>query len=301
MHGDYDLRILFPTSFSDSCFQVGRAIAQLADTCRISLTLAHIVRYGGATAQVHRELDSFLGEADHFDHCRRVLIESDNVPAAVADFASRERFDLVISPASDRLGVSSLVTPSFRARLLARSQVPLWTMGHSVPPARFRKGIKNVACLVDFDKDPMGRMPRVTSFAERFGARLHLLDVIPPVSEGTVVHALNSERPLRPEVSLGRIREMFDGRSCPNAYAAIGHRGRELRRMLEACEADILFVGHRQAERGVIMARYARDLDRLPCPVICLSESPDAPSQWSFERIDTDRRERFATELAFAG
>lgn len=300
MNRAFDLRILFPTSFSDACFQAGRAIAQLADRCRISLTIVHVVARGGARQAVHRELDSFLGEADHYDHCRRVLIESDDPPAAIADFAAREPFDLILSPSSDRLGLHSVFMPSFRGRLLASSQVPLWTMGLSCRPARFRRAVRNVACLVDFDGTPGTWVPLVAAFVRRFDAHLHVLDVIPPVTEGTVTEVFDSNRPLMPDLSRDRMERLFAEMSDCRAEVAVGGRGGELRRMLERRDVDLVFVTKAQARRGVVLPRFARDLDGLPCPVVVLGGVPGA-ARWSFDDADAEADWRSLRELAAAG
>ncbi len=293
-----DLHILFPTSFSDACFLAGRAIAQLADTCRISLSIVHVVPPGGATPSLRRELDSFFAEADHFDACRRVLIEGDDAPRAISDYA-RRGFDLIISPASDRFGLHRLLVPSFRGRLLQRSSVPLWSVGASASRGRFQRPIRNVAYLVDYHHEPEARLPLVTSFANRFDAELHVLDVIPEISEGSLV--LDTERPLNVEASGARIRSWFEDTHLPRVDVATGPRRSRLKRMLARCDADVLFVGQEQAAHGWLFQRFARDLDHLPCPVICLGSRTGTFQGWSFDRLWTERYDIGTEELVLAG
>jgi nucleotide-binding universal stress UspA family protein len=292
-----DLNILFPTSFSDACFQAGRAIAQLADTLRVDLVIAHVVPRGGASSAVRRELDSFFGEAHHFDACRRVLIEADNVPQGIAAYA-RRGFDLIVSPASDRLGLHRILVPSFRGCLMRQSPVPLLTIGGSISRTRLQRPIRNVAYLVDYHAKPDVRLPLITSFADRFDADVHMLDVIPAIAEGTVV--LDSDRPLNPEVSGERMRTWFKG-APPRVHVTTGRRRTELWRMLERCDADVLFIGQEQASRGLFFPRFARDLDRLPCPVICLGSTPEALRGWSFESHRAERYDIGEEELVLAG
>ncbi len=301
MTGQCDLHVLFPTSFSDSCFQAGRALAQLADRCRLSLTILHVARPGSVTADLRRMLDSFLGEADHYDHCRRVLVEASNVPAAVAEYATREAFDMIMAPSSDRLGLHRALLPSFRARLLKYGPVPLWSIGPSFDPARFRRGIRNIAWLVDFDHDPSSRLPLIERFAAQFGARVHLFDVLAPIGEETVTTAFDSDRPLVPAVSRERLGALADGQRDIRVDVGVGTRGRELRRMLERSEADLLFVVRQQAERGLVVPHFARDLDALPCPVVCLSGDPQSFAEWSFDLSGAARHvPMFGRELVAA-
>lgn len=283
----YDLSILFPTSFSDACFQTGRAIAQLADRCRVHLTIVHVAPAGSVAPGTRRELASFFAEGDHYDQCRRILLESNEPASAVATFGAREAFDLIMSPASDRLGVHRVLLPSFRGRLLASCTVPLWTSGPALHQGQFRQGIRNVAYLVDYDHAPRARARKAAAFAARFGARLHALDVIPPVTDGTVLDVLDSHRPLMPARADEQIREMFDDGPEPAVDVRVGSRERELARMLRRCEADLLFVAPQHATRGVLRTGFARDLDRLPCPVVCLGASNGTAGRWSFESVES--------------
>jgi hypothetical protein len=292
-----ELHILFPTGLSDSCLQAGRAIAQLAETCRIHLVIVHVVPPGGATVAVRRALDAFLPEADQLDACRRVILESDDTAQTVADYAQRG-FDLIVSPASDRLGLRGLVAPSFRGRLMRRTAVPLWSIGGSVCRTRFQRRIKNVAYLVDYHHDAEA-LPLISSFANRFDADLHVLDVIPEITEGTVV--LDAERPLSAELSAARIRTWFEPPRLPNVMTVIGTRRARLRRLIERCDADVLFVGQEQAAPGLLFSRFARDLDRLPCPVICLGSAAEPFAGWSYERGHPSRYDRERDERVPAG
>lgn len=283
MHCTTDLRILFPTSFSDSCFRTARAIAQLADTCRINLTIAHVVKTGTGDARTRRELDSFMAEADHYDSCQRVLAESDDAIQSIAAMCESGRFDLIVAPASDRLGLHSLFTTSFRARLMKRCKTPLWTMGACLDSANFKTGIRTIACVVDFGFDSPKYLPLVTAFAERLGARLRIVTVLPEISEGTLARSLNPAAPLTPEMAVKQIHGTFDRRTCPEVSVAVGETGSELPRLLRECDAQLAFLGRGQALRYAWLPRLARHLDRMPCPVICVDGAAEAFHEWSFQ------------------
>jgi hypothetical protein len=283
MHDHSALRILFPTSFSDPCFRTARAISQLADTLHISLTITHVVTPGANVRAKRRELNSFMAEADHYDSCSRVLIESENPIQAIAGVCEQGSYDLVLAPASDRLGLQRLVTSSFRARLLKNCCSPMWTAGSCLDYADFKGGVRNIACLVDFENDAPGYLPMVVAFASRIGARLRILHVIRPVDEGTLTRAMHSRAPLMPEVAMERVHNIFAGVDCPEVDVAIGSVGSQLPRMLRRAEASLLFVGAGQALRTPFLPRLARHLDRLPCPVICMDGASTHFSNWSFQ------------------
>lgn len=283
------LRILFPTNFSEACERAGQAVAQLATTCRLDLTIVHAGRRARQSRGIRTRLERFLVEANDYHFCQRVLVDSDDPAAAISHICRANRFDLVMAPASDHHGVQGMLTRSFRARLLKQCDVPLWTAGASVRSDTFDRPMKTIACLMDFDDDRAAFVRLVTTFAERVGARTRFLYVVPTVDEATITHALTSDAPLMPSVALKRIRDIFPADQCPEIDVAVGARGRELRRMLSACDADLLFVGPRQASSRSWALRFSRDLDGLPCPVVCVDGAAAGFSHWSFREHATER------------
>ncbi|MBC7926979.1 MAG: universal stress protein [Bryobacteraceae bacterium] len=283
MNTSPDLRILFPTSFSDACFRATRAVSQLADMSHVSLTIAHVCEPGGATRNTYRELDSFFAEADGYDSCRRILVESSDAVQSISDLCREDSYDLIVAPASERLVLRSLLKPSFRARLLKHCNVPVWTAGSSLHKRNFRASIRTIACLIDFESSTNSHLPLAVAFAARIGARVHILNVIPPVDEGTLLRAMDARIPLMPEVAMDKIRSAFAGRPCPEIDVAVGSMSTELPRLLKRCEADLAFVGPGQALRGTWMTRLASHLDKLPCPVVCMDGASAEFPRWSFQ------------------
>lgn len=285
MSNTTDLRILFATSFSDACFRTSRAIAQLADRCRISLTIAHVAKPGVDSARRRRELDSFIAEADHYDECSRVLVEAEDCAGAIADLACRSSYDLVVAPASDRLGLHSLFTPSTRAKLMKKCRVPVWTAGSCLDAGPARTGIRTVACLADFEGQGNTHLPLAARFAARMGARLRIVHVIPPVHEGMLARAIDSDAPLMPEVAVAQIRKAFAGRPYPDIDVTVGYLDRELPGLLDRGEADLAFIGPGQALRGSWYRRLAPFIDRLPCPAVCVDGASCGFGKWTFQNV----------------
>lgn len=278
-----DLRILFPTTYSDACRQTGEALEQLAGVCNLHLTMAHVVRPGARTREAHRALDEFLPQADSALVCRRILVEGDDAAGAIAEVSRESRFDLVMTPASSRTGMWGWLSRSFRARLMRRLDVPLWTAGWRLPTLNFRRPIRTVACLVDFDDAPERLLQHAAAFASRFDAAVHVLAVIPPIDDGTLAEILNSDAPLMPGSALSRIQAMFASRALAGVDVVVGERGHELERMIARCQPDLLFTGPRQFRRGGWLARVPRVFDSLPCPVVCLEGADRGFVGWSFQ------------------
>ena len=284
MQKNTDLRILFATSFSDACFRSCRAIAQMADLCGVSLTIAHVAKPGSTTIATRRDLNSFLAEADHYDHCRRVLIEAHDAVEALGELCDRDHFDLVIAPASDRLGVQRLLTPSFRAKLMRRCNAPVWTAGRCLDKAVFKPSIQTIACLLDFDRPNDTHLRLASSLALRTGAKVRIVTVIEPTHEGTLARSIDSRAPLMPCVATSEIQKMFAGRACPEVEVAVGEIAEELPRLVRRCDADVVFIGEGQAVGGVVLPKLSSYLDRLPCPAICVDGGSARFGQWTFEQ-----------------
>lgn len=295
------LRLLFPTTFSAACLQTGRAIAQLADIGQLALTMVHVVKPGSRHMPVRRELDAFLADADEYSTCERAVIEADDPAAAVAEMCTRDRFDLVMAPASDRLEWRSLLGRSFRPRLLKHCRVPLWTAGGCLPSANFGRSIRTVACLIDFDDDPVTFLRLVSAFAGRLNARVQVLAVLPSIDDGTLAEVLTSDTPLLPARALSRLQRMFAGQEPPAIDVAVGSRSRELRRMLSRCDADLLFVGPGLVAHGMWPFRFSQAFDRLPCPVVCVDGTSSGFSAWSFQDASGFRLRPLDSALAVVG
>lgn len=281
-----ELHLLCPTGFSAAGRHVGRPIAQLAEVCPVSLTIVHVLRPGTRDLRTRLELDSFLAR-ERFEHCERVLVEADDAPAAIAGLCDRTHYDLVMAPASGRGGMSRVLSRSFRRRMLERCAVPLWTAGSCLPVSRFQRRIRTVSCLVDFDDDPCALVSLASTFAARFAARLHAVTVVPPIDDGTLGEVITSDRPLLPECARERVEALFAGQAAPAIEVVSGHGRGALDVALTRGEADLLFVGARQAGAGGWRPGFSRTLDALPCPVVCLGRTSGTFPGWSF--VDASR------------
>lgn len=279
------LRVLFPTDFSAACIQTGRAISQLARVCPLTLTMAHVVRPGQWNQALRVLLQSFLAESRDFSESRRVMVEGGDPARAIAELCGTDRFDLIMAPASGRRGLGGMLAGSFRARLLERCDVPLWTAGDCLSSANFGRRLATVACLVDFDDNPDALLESVSAFARCLGARMHAVSVLPPIDDGTLVEVLTSTTPLLPEVAVDRIRRMCASHGSPEVHVAVGTVGRTVPQLLSQAGADLLVIGPRHAAVGAWTSRVWRDLDRLPCPLLCVAPGSTRSAGWAFRDL----------------
>lgn len=279
-----NLRILFATNFSDASFRTGRAIAQLGHRFRLDLTIAHVVRPGRASIAARRELSSFLAEADHFDSCRRTLIESDCPADSIAGLTRTGSFDLVMAPASDRIGLSRRIIPSFRAKLMRLAEAPLWTIGPALDHLDFHAAMDTVACVMDFERGADESLRLASAFSASVGARLRIIGIVPPVSEGDLIHPDDNPTPLAAATAVERIHAALQGISTPDVDVVIGSQWRHVARLLSDSQASVAFLCPSQALIPEWIPRLRSHVDRLPCPAICVDGAASRFDRWTFER-----------------
>lgn len=276
-----ELNILFATNFSDSCFRAIRAVAQLADTFKLQLTVAHADQSDTPRRQ---DLHSFFAEADHFGHCRRVTL-SGPPAAAIAAYTKQHHFDLVLSPGSDRLGLPRPFHRSIRAGLLRDGASPVWTTSRGLEAADFRRPIRNIAVAIDGVEDGLQHLNLAAAFADRTGANLRLLTVVPDVSEGTLASNAVRPQPLHPEAAIERINAMLNGwHRTPIVDVAVGTASQEIPRMAARFDTDLLFLSEAQSVSGFFSDRISRTVSRSPSPVICVPAALAPRFQWSFQK-----------------
>jgi hypothetical protein len=281
MHRPYDLKLLFATTFTDGCFRAIRALAQMADAMPVSLTIAHVSSSGQS---LHGELQSFFAEADHYPNCNRVQLQGTSPAKALAAYAHQERHDLILVPRSDRLGFPRPFHRSTRSELLRSGVAPLWTGNRGLDRADFLRPYRVIAVGMDGTSKDVRHLELAASFAANIGARLHLLTVVPPIHEGTLLDQTTTSEPLSEKVASRRIEKLLAGwNRIPTIDVAIGSFERELPRMLRRCEADLLFLSESQSCSGLFFPQISRAVDQSPCSVISVPTNLRYNFTWSFE------------------
>ncbi|MGC3972346.1 MAG: universal stress protein [Pirellulales bacterium] len=286
MNGDYDLKILFATQYSDSCYRAIRGVAQMADGFRAHVTIVHV---GPASLAADRELRSFFAEADHYGACERVRLEG-RPAEALAEFARDGGYDLVIAPRSYRLGLPRPLHRSTRAELLSRAPFPMWTAGRALETADFRRAYRTVAVFLGGRERNLSHVRLAATFAARAGAQLRLLTVTPQVDESALVAHAGLREPLAADVAVERIERLLgDWSRRPTVDVTAGSPDRELPQMLGRCDADVLFMSEEQSCGRVLFRQLRGVVDEAPCPVVVVPTGLESGFQWSF--LNSARRE----------
>lgn len=279
--------ILFLTNFSDSCFQVIPALAQLSDEVDTRLTILH-AHDGGPAKEKEAKLRSFFPEADTYDACRRALVSASPLEA-VRQIHQNRPIDLLVAPAGDPLGVPRLGHNSFRSRLIRETGLPVWTSGAGTAFSRLVRPTKNVVCCLDLEHPARHHQALAEEYANCLGAQLHVVQILPDIHEGNLVDLARGPALYRNEPT----RRPRPG-TMPKFHVTDRSR---LAKTLDACDADIAFLdGARWMSRRWLTLRMRRQIDMLPCPAVCV-DGAEGQVTWSLSRNQTRRPRPLVSEV----
>lgn len=271
-----DLKLLVACDGAGMTPVVRQAVTQLSSACVVDLTVARL-----DDDNKRMESEPFAFEAERSP--RRVQRLAVDRPGAIAHVCAQQAFDLVMTPSAETSWLPA--RSSFRSRLLSllsRAAVPVWTAGHRLPTLHFQRPIRTVACLLDFETHPKLVLARAASFARHIGARLHVLAVLPSIDEGTLARALTPDAPLLPAAAVARVEQMYTGPLAPVIDVVVDSQRRGTKRLLAACQPDLLFVNAPEASWPWPFG-LASTLDGLGCPAVRVPVGA-VLCDWSFER-----------------
>lgn len=278
------LDILFLTNFSDYCFRAIPSIAQMADSFSVRLTIMHVYDPGKCTAKAANEmLESFFPEADRYRSCRRVA-----VPGPVVDSVKRHLdawpVNLVIAPASDPIGMPRIGDRSLRARLIEECGVPVWTIGRRVRVPKLLQPVRNVACWLDYHMHGAPHLPFAAEYAQRIGARLHVLRALPVVDEGSLALAAPQNPSLHSNGAAREIERLCAASSVrPQIHVTQGDGRRALCKLLDECDADLVFLRNDEWFLTRWLGLGLRMGDFAPCPCVYIGDKLRVPA-WNLQQ-----------------
>jgi nucleotide-binding universal stress UspA family protein len=262
------------TDFSEACYQAIPAAAEWIDREHGALTILHV--HGGEAQQrrnASAKMQSFFAEADRYDSCERVLVEGQTI-ASITQYCQERKPDLVFAPATQPAGLPRIFRKSLRAHLLKQAQVRIWTRGRKGNPSPSRcPSPDNVIYSVTGHDNWVQELRMAARAADFHNARFHVAWLTPhmEVSEGTTAADL---RLGPPKVAMKQLLEEIEKMPVmPEIHRAIGDEHRDLRRLIQETNADLIFAGEKHVlKRSFGGSQFNADLDRLDCEVICFPE-----------------------------
>ncbi|NYI20437.1 nucleotide-binding universal stress UspA family protein [Xanthomonas arboricola] len=288
--------LIFATNFSETCHAAIPTVAQLVDRLRARLTILH-VHAKGKRAQARQSLDAFFAEASNYPGCERALA-SGPAAAGIVSFCRSRDDALLIMPPSERTGLPRPLHVSLRARVLERVATPMLTLPYADAIPRDGAGGGHVACWITGRETSLDTLRDAAAMARRRGADLHLLHVMPDISEGLLVDSLFNDKPLTEAAAASWLSDLalqlHDDDLRVRLHVAVGNPRREIAGLLKRACADVLVVEHDAVvRRGVWRSSLQATLAKTPCVLICLPPSHlRRPAIGTAPNQDTPRRRR---------
>ncbi|MGD9903643.1 MAG: universal stress protein [Vicinamibacterales bacterium] len=259
--------VLYTTDLGDPPPAAEAMLRQLACGGPLLVDVLHVAPNAAAAAAAEPRLLEVLADLPAIPMRRRIVVDTD-AAAAVGRACASAGYHLVMAPAT-----SSRWGRSLPAALTGACDMPLWTTGDAGSAAR-ATAIRRVACEVTLERHRDRHLTFATQLADRLGARLTVVHVVPEIDDGTIADGL-ATRPLNPEVAAARVLDLLAG-AAAEVVVGTGRRAATLRRLLLDTGADLLCVPAGDAAGPWWMAPHLR---RAPCPVVCAG--PHAHRAWA--------------------
>jgi len=188
----------------------------------------------------------------------------------IIDFAHGNGVDLIMMPTHGCGLFRSLLIGSVTAKVLHDAKCPIWTAAHT-EEQRTPDPPRLVMCAIDGTSKTPALMQWAAEYAQRVGASLRLLHVVPRISDWL---ALQGERELQEQVrnearsKIEALRETA-GVDAP-VRIAVGDVSNTVTEEARQEGADLIIVG-----RGMLQAPFGRlrthaygIIQASPCPVV---------------------------------
>ncbi|HEY1757652.1 MAG TPA: universal stress protein [Bryobacteraceae bacterium] len=280
-------RILFPFDFSEQGSHAAPFVSAIANRFGATVTLLSVlppvwdfptlgmpvVTSGDQTME--GELKSRLDAAPmkELDGIAVDRVTTSGDPAfRIADFADANSVDLIMMATHGTGLFRSLLIGSVTAKVLHDAKCPVWTATHA-EEQRSPATPRTILCAVDGTSDTPALIRWAIEFAQRMGAGLKLLHVVPPLSDWLT---LPSERELQEQVreeARAKINSLarsagFEG----TVRVAVGQIADTVTEEARQEGADLIVIG-----RGTLPSALGRVrshtygiIQQSPCPVLSI-------------------------------
>jgi nucleotide-binding universal stress UspA family protein len=281
-------KILLPVDFSERSLGAARYAKTLATHFDSELMLIHVLTpphyefgaleiggsmlselYVNRSAQVERELASFLVEELAGLNVRRVVVEGD--PAReIVDYAHAEQAGLIVMPTHGYGPFRQFILGSITAKVLHDADCPVWTGVHleEAPPVE-EMSFGHVLCALDLGPQSCQALEWAAGLQAHFGSRLTVLHVTmgmqhpneapDPEWHADMVNAAREE--------LKRLQEQRGVKA--DLLIETGDPAKTVCEVAKEQQADLLVIGRGSA--GGVFGRLRTNayaiIRQSPCPV----------------------------------
>jgi nucleotide-binding universal stress UspA family protein len=194
-------KILYPTDFGESAEEALRYAAMLASQYDAELIMMHVVSLfsdGPSTAeeqisemeqyaekfadQLHQQAEEIIDrtiEDESHKHLKmkKLIVRGFSPNQEVIRVTEEEDIDLVVMGTYGRGGVSHMLFGSTAEQVVRTASCPVLTVRHHAPHTFDFQRIRSILFPTDFSEYSKKALPYALSFAESYGADLHVLHV----------------------------------------------------------------------------------------------------------------------------
>jgi nucleotide-binding universal stress UspA family protein len=197
--------ILFATDFSPSAETAKLYLQALALRFHSQLVVLHVVDLSnafkapdaGISIDVFRRIGAESLSRTRTELTARklevetILCESIDPVAAILDVVEDKSMDLLVIGTRGHKGLARLVLGSTAELLIHRAKCPILVVGPGVPHPKEPMGLRRVVYATDFSPEAAKACVFALSFAQAFGAHLHLCHVLPKNDDPQTYEELN--------------------------------------------------------------------------------------------------------------
>lgn len=265
----YEL-IVVPVDGSELSHRALVPAAVLAGREGVPLEVVRIVSSRGASARELDELERVAGS--HSGVRMETRLEFNEDPSAyLGRLARTEPATLLCLSTHGRGGLGQAVLGSVATEVVRQAERPVLLVGPAYQPDR---GFDLASMVVGVDGSPISEavIPTAISWAEAYGMRLHLVQVVGPIAEARTAADRIPQDFTAPDSYLARLANRV-GERVPTDWRVLADERpeRALTDLAEAEDSSLIAVGtHGESGlRRVALGSVAASVTRAaPCPVV---------------------------------
>jgi nucleotide-binding universal stress UspA family protein len=283
-------RILFPVDFSDYSRKLNGEVEWLAQKFNSKVTLLHVFEipsswYGGADAPMlsGEDIVAFAN-----DEKQRLQTYSIHIPESrvervsleggaawyIGNWTKEHTTDLVVMGTHGFGALRRMLLGSVAMKVLHDVDCPVWTHAAKAEASPDFENVSKIICPIELTEEAQPLLMFAKRTAERFGAQVHLLHVIPEqdVREYRYFDGDFQKRlAVMAEDEIARLQK--EAGTDFEVSMTRGHIAHDAAELALNHNADLMLIGRGKA-RGVFgtLRSHTPDLIRLaPCPVLSYS------------------------------
>jgi nucleotide-binding universal stress UspA family protein len=298
--------ILCPTDFSEFSGLALRYAASLAAREKARLVLLHVmedlylytrtpegqrpvpIRVDEVFTEIERQLGQMFRPEFRSQLDLETLVTAGRAYDSILESAGKHAVDLIVMGTHGRRGWERLVLGSTTEKVLRKSNWPVLTLCRPVTEEMELQGeemrLSKIVYATDFSEGAGGAWQVARNLAERYGAEILLVHIVPGILPEAILVTLRHAVPQYGHVlqedaqkRLGQFVEKEGLAARATILTAVGEPWKEIIRVARESKANLIVLGAHgwegweMALLGSTVSRVIRD---APCPVVTVRHAP---------------------------